>query len=239
MIGRSDNVWEVVYEATRRMRTYLLSGPLAESSEIGQGTNLKSTGANAGDVLKAIEGTEDHRWVVRHLAILTPGVSDVRTEVVLGRRVLIFTQEGRPDVRHEYDASQISQGTMRGLNVLLALRQRPTPTLVLVDEVENSVHPSALCVLLDAAEASKDQMQIVFTTHSPELLDHPAASGDRLRVVDWLDGTSKVHRLNAETAAAVNEIETVGSMLRSNALWSEEQPETWTGDLFALEESEE
>jgi predicted ATPase len=238
LIGRSDSVREAVYEAIRRMRTYdLLPGALTEALRIGQGTNLESTGANAGDALKAIEGTEDHRWVVRHLTALTPGLIDVRTEVVLGRRVLIFTQE-QQNIRHDYDASQVSQGTLRGLGVLLALRQQPTPALVLIDEVENSVHPSALAVLLDAAESSKDRVRIVFTTHSPELLDHPAASGDRLRVVDWRDGTSSVYRLNAETSAAVGEVETVGSMLRSNALWPEEQPEAWTGDLFALGESD-
>lgn len=238
LIGRSDSVWEAVYEAVRRMRSYdLLPGTMAESSKIGPGTSLESTGANAGDALKAIEGTEDHHWLNEHLAALTPGLENVRTEVVLGRRVLEFTQV-QNHVGLDYDASQMSQGTLRSLGILLGLRQKPTPSLVLVDEVENSVHPSALGVLLDAAEATKDRMPIVLTTHSPEVLDHPAATGDRLRVVEWRDGTSLVYRLNPETAAAISEIETVGSMLRSNMLWPEEQPETWTGDLFALEESD-
>jgi predicted ATPase len=236
LIARSDSVWEAVYEAVRRLRSYdLVPGAMVASSKIGQGTSLETDGANAGDALKAIEGSDDHRWVVRHLAALTPGIADVRTEAVLGRRVLVFIQE-QQGVRREYDASQISQGTLRGLGILLALRQRPTPSLVLVDEVENSVHPSALGVLLDAAEASRERTRVVFTTHSPEALDHLAATGGRLRVVEWSDGTSRIHRLNAETRAAVSEIETVGSMLRSNALWPEEQPETWTGDFFALEE---
>ncbi len=236
LIARSDSLWEAVYDAARRLRGYdLLPGAMVAFSKIGQGTNLATTGANAGDALKAIEGTGDHHWVNRHLAALTPGLTGVRTEFVLGRRVLVFTQE-QHGVRREYDASQVSQGTLRGLGILLALRQRPAPSLVLVDEVENSVHPSALGVLLDAAEASRERARIVFTTHSPEVLDHPAASGARLRVVDWQEGTSRIHRLNAETAAAVSEIETVGSMLRSNALWPEERPEIWAGDLFALEE---
>ncbi len=239
LIARSDNAWEAVYDATRRMRAYdLLPGAMAASSKIGQGTSLESTGANAGDALKAIEGSDDHRWIVRHLAALTPGLAGVRTETVLGRRMLVFTQE-QHNVRREVDASQVSQGTLRGLGILLAVRQRPAPALVLVDEVENSVHPSALGVLLDAAEASRERVKILFTTHSPEVLDHPAASGDRLRIVDWREGTSAVHRLNSETTAAVSEIETVGSMLRSNALWSEEHPDAWTGDLFTLEEEPE
>ena len=237
LIGRSDSVWEAVYDAVRRMRAYDLSpGAIAAPSKVGQGASLETTGANAGDVLKAIEGTEDHRWLVRHLAALTPQLTGVRTDVLLGRRVLVFTLD-QHGVGRDYDTSQVSQGTLRGLGVLLALRQQPAPVLVLIDEVENSVHPSALAVLLDAAEASSERVRVVLTTHSPEVLDHPAASGERLRVVEWRSGTSTVHRLNAETSAAVSEIETVGAMLRSNALWPEEDPETWKGDLFALDES--
>ena len=239
LIARSDSVWEAVYDAVRSLRCYdLIPSAIVASAKIGQGTNLQNEGANAGDALKAIENTDDHRWVVRHLAALTPGITDVHTEAILGRRVLVFTQE-QDSACHNIDASQVSQGTLRGLGILLALRQRPAPTLVLVDEVENSVHPSALAVLLDAAEASRERARIVFTTHSPEVLDHPAATGDRLRIVDWRDGTSRIHRLNAETRAAVSDVETVGSMLRSNALWPEEQPETWAGDLFALDEDPE
>lgn len=237
LIARSDSVWEAVYDAVRRMRVYDLSpGAMETSAKIGQGTNLEKTGANAGDALKAIEGTKDHQWIARHLAALTPGISGVRTEVLLGRRMLVFTQT-QHGVSHDYDASQVSQGTLRGLGVLLALRQQPVPSLLLVDEVENSVHPSALGVLLDAAEASKDRARIVFTTHSPEVLDHTAVSGERVRVVDWREGASSVFRLNTETAGAVSEIETVGSMLRSNALWPDDVFDTWTGDIFNLGEA--
>lgn len=237
LIARSDSLWEAVYDAVRSMRVYDLSPSAMEaSSKIGHGSNLEKTGANAGDALKAIEGSKDHRWVERHLAALIPGLSGVRTEVLMGRRMPIFTvlQQG---VSHDYDASQVSQGTLRSLGILLALRQQPTPALVLVDEIENSVHPSALGVLLDAAEATKDRVRIVFTTHSPEVLDHPAVSGDRVRVVDWRDGASAVYHLNAETTEAVSEIETVGSMLRSNALWADDEPDIWTDDIFSLGEA--
>jgi predicted ATPase len=216
------------------MRGYALSPEaMAGATRIGPGSVLESNGANAGDVLRAIEGSVAHRWVDRHLAALTPGVVGVRTALLLGRRALSFTQEG-DGRRRVFDASQVSQGTLRGLGVLLALRQEPAPAAVFVDEIEGSVHPSALGVLLDAAVASAERLRVVLTTHSPEVLDHPSATGDRLRVVEWQDGASSVYRLNAETRDAVSELETVGSMLRSNALWPEERPERWSGDMLSL-----
>ncbi|MBI4706187.1 MAG: AAA family ATPase [Deltaproteobacteria bacterium] len=235
LVGRSDSVWEAVYDAVRRMYWYDLSAAaMAASSRIGHGTSLEGTGANAGDVLKSIEGTEDHGWVLRHLAALMPGLTGIRTEVLLGRRVLVFVQE-QDGIRRELDALQVSHGTLRGLGVLLAFRQQPAPALVLVDEVESSVHPGGLAVLFDAALASCARTRVVLTTHSPEMLSHPAVTGERLRVVEWKEGTSRIYLLSAETQAAISEIDTVGWMLRSNALWTGPQPETHPSDLLAID----
>src|SRR5262249_9444489 len=125
-----------------------------------------------------------------------------------------------------------------GLGVLLALKQLPSPSVVLVDEVENSVHPGALAVLIEAAQASSDGTRVVLTSHSPEALNHPAVTGERVRGAEWNDGTSRIFRLRAETQAAVNEIDTVGWMLRSNSLWTGPEPETFSDDLFALDGGE-
>jgi predicted ATPase len=235
LVARADSLWTEVLDAVRNLRSYELSpAHMASAPEIGERSILARDGGNAGDVLKAIKGTEDHRWVVQRLSAITPGITDVRAEALLGRRVLRFVQR-QDGYDLNFDASQVSHGTLRGLAVLLALRQRPTPSLVLVDEIENSVHPSGLAVLLDAALASCDRTRVVLTSHSPELLSHPAVTGERVRVVEWRDGTSHVFRLNAETQSAITEIDTVGWMLRSNALWPAAQPETCSGDLFAVD----
>jgi predicted ATPase len=207
---------------------------MAAAPEIGERSTLARDGANAGDVLKAVEGTADHRWIVDRLGTITEGIIDVHAEALLGRRVLRFVQRIEDD-EVSFDARQVSQGTLRSLGVLLALKQKPSPSVVLVDEIENSVHPSALSILLDAALASSDGTRVVLTSHSPEVLSHPAVTGERVRVVEWHNGTSKIFRLSPETQKSVNEIDTVGWMLRSNALWTGPRPEAFEGDLFALE----
>ena len=235
LIARSDSLWELALDATRNMRAYELSpAHMAAVPEIGERSTLDRDGANAGDVLKAVQGTNAHRWIVERLGIIAEGITDVRAEALLGRRVLSFIQsfvEGKVN----FDASQVSQGTLRSLGILLALRQSPSPSVVLVDEIENSLHPSALSVLLDAALVSSDGTRVVLTSHSPEVLSHPAVTGERVRVVEWHNGASRVFRLSAVTQKSVNEIDTVGWMLRSNALWAGPHPEIIEGDLFALE----
>ncbi len=235
LIGRSDSLWELILNATRRIRAYELSpAHMAAAPEIGDRSTLDRAGANAGDVLKAVEGTQAHHWIVDRLGTVAEGITNVRAEALLGRRVLSFVQRYE-DGELSFDARQVSQGTLRSLGVLLALKQQPSPSVVLVDEIENSVHASALSVLLDAALASSDGTRVVLTSHSLEVLSHPAVTGERVRVVEWRDGASRVFRLSPETQESVNEIDTVGWMLRSNALWTGPRPETMKGDLFSLE----
>lgn len=74
-------------------------------------------------------------------------------------------------------------------------------------------------------------------SHSAELLGHPAVTGERVRVIEWRDGTSRIYCLNPETQAAINEIDTVGWMLSSNALWTSQEPEIVSGDLLALDDA--
>lgn len=238
LIGRSDSLWERVLEAVRGLRTYEISpAHMVVAPEIGERTALLPNGSNAGDVIKALKSGADHEWLLERLSLITEGLTEVRAEAVLGRRVLRFVQN-QGDRLRELDANSVSQGTLRGLGVLLALRQRPTPSVVLIDEIENSLHPGALGVLLDAAAASCDRTRVVLTTHSPEVLSHPSVTGERVRVVDWRDGTSGVLRLSSETRAAINAIDTVGWMLRTNALWTGPEPETFGDDLFALGDAE-
>jgi len=234
LIARSDSLWDIILDKIRNLRAYELSpAHMAAAPEIGERSTLVRDGSNAGDVLKAIEGTYAHRWVVERLGTITDGINDVRAEALMGRRVLHFSQHYETDVQ-SFDASQVSQGTLRSLGVLLALKQNPQPSIVLVDEIENSVHPCALSVLLDAALASTDGTRVVLTSHSPEVLSHPSVTGDRVRIVEWRDGVSKVFRINSDTRKSVNEIDTVGWMLRSNALWTDPSPEIFEGDIFAL-----
>ena len=238
LVARSDSLWDIILNTIRNLRAYELSpGHMASAPEIGERSTLARDGANAGDVLKAIEGTAAHRWIVERLGTITEGINDVRAEALLGRRVVRFVQKSEAG-KLNFDASQVSQGTLRSLGVLLALKQNPLPSVVLVDEIENSVHPSALAVLLDAALASSDDTRVVLTSHSPEVLSHPAVTGERVRVVEWRDGNSRIFRLSPETQASVSGIDTVGWMLRSNALWTGPKPETFAGDLFALDSEE-
>jgi predicted ATPase len=232
--------WRMVLDALRQLRIHTLS-PAAIRNEprIESATYLRREGDNAGDSFKALETDKrDVSWIVEHLAGVTPGIVGVRAGSQAGRRTLGFLQRITDDAAPPitFRGAEISDGTLRALGVLLALRQRPTPSLVFIDEIEDSVHPAALHVLLDAAAATaSERCQVVLTSHSPEVLSHPAVTADNVRILTWRNGRSRIHRLSEGTRASLVPPDTIGDLLRINALEPDEVPERIEGDIFDIE----
>jgi predicted ATPase len=154
----------------------------------------------------------------------------------MGRRFIGFAQERSNGEVEQFDASVMSDGTLRSLGILLALRQTPRPSIVLIDEIEDSLHPLAHGVLLDAIDVASDEFPVVVSTHSPEILSHPTARGERIRIIQWHEGTSQIYTLGQRVLDNLKPPLTVGELLRSNALWTAAEPST-TGaedDFFKL-----
>jgi len=62
-------------------------------------------------------------------------------------------------------------------------------------------------------------MQVVITTHSPELLDAKWITDRHLRIVEWTEGATRVAPVSNSTRKALQEhLMGAGELLRSNAL---------------------
>lgn len=71
------------------------------------------------------------------------------------------------------DARGMSDGTLRFLAILMALLTRPEGSLLVVEEVDNGLHPSRARLLLDMLKSIGEQrsVDVLVTTHNPALLD--------------------------------------------------------------------
>ena len=78
-------------------------------------------------------------------------------------------------------ARSLSDGTLRFLGLLIALRTAPDGSLLLLEELENGLHPRRAHLLVEAMEfaAAARDVQVVATTHSPLVLN--ALSPEALR----------------------------------------------------------
>ena len=226
LIGGSDNTWKTILEAIRLISVHQLSPQAIRSAPtIGSERRLSRDGHNAADILTHIK-PKDKKWIETWLAAAVPGFKDVSTDTFVGRRVLAFAQVDGPGHVGLYDASQMPDGTLRSLGILLALRQSPRPSIVLLDEIEDSLHPLAHGALLDAIDAASEEFPVVVSTHNPEILSHPAACPERIRVIQWDEGRSCIYQLRDTVRAELEPPLTVGQLLRANALWTEDEPST-------------
>jgi predicted ATPase len=193
------------------------------------GTNLKSNGSNLASVLQALarKNDADLKRLCEILETIVPGTTNVRP-VKHGKKLsLEFTQqwgEGA-EKKIKFEAFAMSDGTLRALGILGAVFQKPSPSLIAIEEPESTIHPEALGTILGVIRMAAATTQIVVTTHSPELLDADWIAPENLRIVTWSEGVSHVRPLGPASVKALKDhLMGAGEQLRSNALVPDEYP---------------
>jgi len=204
------------------IRAYTIDpAKLREPQVPDSGLALHPQGENAANVLRNLQQSspQDLEQVQEFLAVTLPYALEVHAVQQGPRLALEFHQKsgGQPLV---LDASSISEGTLRILGLILAVFQRPAPSVLLIEEPETSLHPGSLAVVLDLIQAASYNSQVIVTTHNSELLDQAKWIEDRhLRIVYWEDGATRVSRIGKAPREALQEhLMGAGELLRSNLL---------------------
>lgn len=73
----------------------------------------------------------------------------------------------------DYDASLLSDGTLRVLSIAAAMLSAREDSLVVIEEIDNGVHPSRARHLLQNIReiAERRRLRVLLSTHNPALLD--------------------------------------------------------------------
>lgn len=103
--------------------------------------------------------------------------------------------------RH-YDASLLSDGTLRVLSIAAAMLSAPEGGLVVIEEIDNGVHPSRARHLLEQIQrvATERSLRVLLSTHNPAMLDALPDSAIPDVVFcyrDPIDGASRMIQLDA------------------------------------------
>lgn len=157
------------------MRNY---SPLAET--------LVADGSNVAGVLAGMEpaGKEKLESIITTYLRSLPERDIIRVWAEkmgkFGSDAMIYCQEGwHGEGTHEIDARGMSDGTLRFLAIVTALLTRKAGSLLVIEEVDNGLHPSRAKVLVDMLKtlAKERGIDVLATTHNPALLD---AAGPRM-----------------------------------------------------------
>lgn len=229
LIG-GDERFAPIFKILSSMRVYSIEpAKLREMQDPDSGVSLRFDGGNAASVLQELlrgEGAgEIKRAINSILETIVPATKSVAPKKHGNRLSMQFSQEWGSDRNKKltFDASDMSDGTLRSLGLILAVFQKPSPSLLVIEEPEATIHPGALGAVLDLIRQAAKSMQVVVTTHSPDLLDAKWIKDNNLRVVIWQQGASHVLMPSEATRKAMKDhLMGAGELLRSNALHAEE-----------------
>lgn len=208
-----------VFEALRSLRTYaIVPDVLREPQDPDEGKVLASDGANASSVWRGLSPVA-RRELVDLLAYAVPGIEEIRSKRYGKKRGLEFIQRTSQG-RNQFDAHQMSDGTLRLFGILLALLQPAPASLIAVEEPEVSVHLGALAALVEVLRTQADDQQVVITSHNADLIDFVKV--DELRIVRATDAGTQVSRVAKHSVKTIKaELFSPGELFRAGGLQAE------------------
>ncbi|MCW3051350.1 MAG: recombination protein, partial [Chthonomonadales bacterium] len=241
IVGGTEDFAPLMQKLTQ-MHTYALDADVLRSpTSMNSGLALNRTGSNIAGVLAQFQDSErrDRVNALLHSIVPTLQLEEVM-ETTDGKGHLIFKQDLGGFGPVIWDASRLSNGTLKSLGLEVTLMQDPAPSLVALEEPETDIYPGSLDTIAENIDLESQRCQVIVTTHSPDLLDTKWIEPKHLRVVQWKQGSSEAAVLdpallglktpNAQSYTTISELGNVpvsvlkdhlmgaGELLRANAL---------------------
>jgi predicted ATPase len=201
-----DDTWVLPKVELFRFELEYLVAPAEVSTEPRLAANGRGLAAVLGRLV--LEYPEVFHSIKQAARSIIPSIRDIRLRnTKLGQRALLPGQHlNFPAYELLFDtlsgrsipAHAMSDGTLRVLALLTAALGHDAPQLILLDDIERGIHPRAMVELVRLLQKTLDEvpgLQIVATTHSPDLLDR--LEPGQIRLV-WLgdDGLTRCVPMN-------------------------------------------
>ncbi|MCV3214401.1 AAA family ATPase [Plectonema radiosum NIES-515] len=141
---------------------------------------LESDASNIAGVLAALpdeQKAEIEATISTYIKDLPEGdIQRIWAEKVgrFGTDAMLYCEEQwKPGHITEIDARSMSDGTLRFLAIITALLTRPENSQLVIEEIDNGLHPSRAQLLVRMLReiGAKRKIDILITTHNPALLD--------------------------------------------------------------------
>ncbi len=165
--------------------------------DVSDNNTLRSHGGNLAAVLYRLEHEDIRRFeqVCRHISRILPVFDRFQIEERYGKVILRWKLKGTDET---LGAHLTSDGSLRffALVTLLNLPSEMLPDVILLDEPELGLHPTAIALVADMIKSLATERQVIIATQSPLLVD--AFDLDEIVVLELRDRRTEFHRLDAD-----------------------------------------
>jgi predicted ATPase len=138
--------------------------------------DIKEDGSNLSAVLYSVcqKGETEKQQLLEFIRSLPEqDISDIQFIETERKDVMVRLEESFGAQKRKVDAPLLSDGTLRVLAIAATLLTAKQGALVIIEEIDNGVHPSRAKSLVTQIQAlaSERQLRVLLTSHNPALLD--------------------------------------------------------------------
>ena len=221
----SASVTAHVRDALQSWRVYHFhdtsnTSPLKKTSKVDDNRFFRADGANLPAFLYLLKNKyeEEYRLIRNTIRRIAPFFDDFALEPRSLDENQIRLEWSHHGTESYFDVSSFSDGTLRfiALTVLLLQPDELKPSIILLDEPELGLHPSAITVLGALVRQASQHVQVIISTQSPMLLD--MFDPGEVVVVQQEDGASTFERLDEDHLGDWLEEYSLGELWEKNEI---------------------
>lgn len=196
------------------------TSPMRKTAQLNDNAFLRSDGSNlpAFLYLLQVKHPEAYSLIRRSVQRMAPFFDDFTlTPDPLNESTIRLAWKHKNSDQY-FGASALSDGTLRFVTLTTLLLQpvQYRPSIILVDEPELGLHPSAITLLASMVKQASQQTQVILSTQSSLLLDH--FQPEDVLVADRVEGGTVFSRLDPERYSSWLEDYSLGQLWEKNEL---------------------
>ncbi len=194
------------------------SSPLRKTAKLHDNSFLRADGSNLPAFLYLLQQKypDSYSLIRRTVQRVTPFFDDfLLAPDPLNEESIRLAWKHKGSDQY-FGASSLSDGTIRFIALAtLFLQPEPLrPSIILVDEPELGLHPSAITMLASLVKQASVKTQVILSTQSPLLLDH--FQPEDVLVANRVDGGTQFTRLDTDRLAGWLEDYSLGQLWEKN-----------------------
>ncbi len=177
---------------------------------------LDESGSNVGVAYRSL-GRPAQAQILAAMQKIVPGLADISVEQFDRFLILKFDQRQPRGQTAKFSATEMSEGALRALGILVAAQQMTADELLIIEEPEVSIHVGAAQLLFDVLKQTSRRGAVLVTTHSADLLD--AAHDEEILVCSYREGVTNIGPLASAQREIVRQgLFSVAELMRSEPL---------------------
>lgn len=175
-----DSTGIFIYKALQRMRFFQFhdtsqNAYIKQLQNVDDNRFLKSDAGNLAPFLSMlkVKYSASYKRIVRTIQRVMPGFDDFFLEPTMVNEQKMMLEWREKGSEMAFGPHHLSDGTLRmmALTTLLIQPKELMPSLIIIDEPELGLHPTAIKILAGLVRAASAHVQIILSTQSKRLVD--------------------------------------------------------------------